>query len=121
MGLEDTMQKKALLFDEAEEIDPRLVGLIEQALLFGKVEELDALLGWVADEDTFPEDFRRDIEVLRHFRAYYGRKGLRLSEKDQALVVRWDADWTMHLIKRLHQKFLGDALSDFMSSANSIA
>lgn len=112
------VRQRALREEVAENADPAIVPLVEQALLFGKVEDLDVLLGWISEEDGFSKGFCRDVEVLRHYRAYYGQNMDAFSEQDRKIVVQRDADWTMYLIKKLYQRFFGE---DAEPSSNSIA
>ena len=89
------------------DLDPLLTRAIEETLLFGKIEELDALIERISGDVRVGDDLRYGLEGLRYFRAHYDAEAPSLSEEDRQKVIRFDADWTMKLIQKLHRHAFG--------------
>jgi len=78
---------------------------VEETLLVGKVEDFDALIACLSESEDFPSDLRYGIEGLYHFRTHYRDPSLGLSEDAKGRIMKMDADWTMQLLRDLHEKF----------------
>ena len=85
----------------ASELSPALTQQIEQTLLLGKLSDLDVLLAKI-DDLGLSERLRYGLEALRHFRAFYAPDAMELSVEKREQVIRYDADWTMAMIRELH-------------------
>ena len=83
-------------------IPRQLTQQIEQTLLLGKLSDLDQLLARIEDIGL-ADTLRYGLEALRHFRAFYASDAIDLPNDKREQVIRYDADWTMTLIKQLHQ------------------
>ncbi len=86
-------------------IDPALAHLIEEAVLFGRTEDIAALIHRVMDDDTLPDAIRHDLESLFYFRSHYSQEDL--TEDARRRMVAIDADWTMHIIQKIHPQHFG--------------
>lgn len=83
-----------------------LTQLIEQTLLIGKQAELDTLVahcGGLGLEDKL----RRGLEALRYFRNFYALDAIDLPFEQRQTIIRYDAEWTVELLKQLHTNQLG--------------
>ncbi|GEM_PF-2509428 len=96
-----------------DDVDPSLTLSIQEALLFGKPEDLDSLLDRIGGDVRVPDDLRYGLESLRYFREHYGSDTVNLSEEERQRVIRFDADWTMKLIQKLHRSAFGTVNEKF--------
>ena len=85
----------------ATDIPTQLAQLIEQTLLLGKLSELDQLLAQI-DNFELSSKLRYGLEALRHFRAFYAADNINLPSDKREQVIRYDAEWTMEMIKQLN-------------------
>jgi len=84
------------------DIPPQLAQFIEQTLLLGKLSDLDQLLAQI-DNFELSSSLRYRLEALRHFRAFYASDAIDLPTDKREQVIRYDAEWTMEMIKQLNR------------------
>ena len=101
------MADEALRTDSWDDLDPALVHGIEETILFGSIAEIDALLDRMTDDVRVPDELRYGLESLRYFRTHYAEEAGKLSDTSRHDVIKLDAEWTMRLIQKLHQQYLG--------------
>jgi hypothetical protein len=89
------------------DLDPALAHAIEETLLFGKPDDLKNLLDRITDDVRVPDAVRYGLESLLYFRAHYAAEVSRLSEEARQHVIKFDADWTMRMIQKLHRRAFG--------------
>lgn len=90
-------------FVREDDLDPSLARRIGDIVLFGKSADLQRLLDDLGPKGLLPDPIRRDLESLHFFRLHYASVKDSLPEALQERVVRYDADWTMILIQKLHR------------------
>ncbi len=90
-----------------EDIDPALAHAIEETILFGKKADMEALIDDISDDARIPNELRQDLESLHYFRLHYTEELPGLSDEARQKIIRYDADWTMRLIRKMHQRHFG--------------
>ena len=98
------MNNTALSADSMDALDPALAHRIEEAVLFGSIADIDAALDLLADDVRVSDDLRYGLESLRYFREHYAGEAGRLSDTAQHQFIKLDAEWTMRLIQKLHDR-----------------
>lgn len=91
-------------FSEEDDLDPSLARRIGDIVLFGKSADLQRLLDDLDARGLLPDSVRHDLESLHFFRQHYAGLKEKLPEALQERVARYDADWTMILIQKLHRR-----------------
>jgi hypothetical protein len=87
-------------------IPPSFAQDIEDAILLGNVTELDSILTRIGDDEDFPKELRAGLEALRHFRAHYGKNGVRppQNETEKKKTTLMETAWSAELLEMIRQK-----------------
>ncbi|HAX91693.1 MAG TPA: hypothetical protein DCY07_05740 [Rhodospirillaceae bacterium] len=72
------------------------------ALMSQDEDDLDEAIELVNDkQEEWPDDFRYELEGLRSFRQYYGRRMGDYTPEQRAMLHAYDETWTEDLVRRM--------------------